>query len=239
MTTNKNIIGYNERLFKDGFRGSLHRARFVWFKQQINRLRIEPKAILELGCFDGKLIDYLDKKPERYVGFDANWEGGLEIARAKWNSIKDFKFINVTKIDDMSLVPNDCFDTFVCMETLEHLPPGEVEGYLEKISRHLDGYVFVTIPNEKGLFCVIKWLVKKMLGHNCEKYTISELYNTILGRMKYVERIDHKGFCYEATIKMLSKYFDVLEVGGQPFPFLPLPFCFTVTILARSKKVRK
>lgn len=227
--------GYNDRLFGSGFRSKLHLARFVWFKQMIHRLKIRPKSIIELGCFDGKLLKYLDHKPERYIGFDANWEGGLDIARAKWYGLDEFKFICASTIDEITLKPSDRFDVFVCMETLEHIPPDEVENYLEKISRHLDGYLFITVPNEKGLMCILKIIVKRLVGQNYDNYTLSEMFNAFIGRMRYVERREHKGFDYDTIIKMVGKYFDILKVAGQPLPFVNYRFSFTVTILGKSK----
>jgi len=44
----------------------LHLARFRWFIREITKLRCPYDSVLELGCFDGKVIDFCPKKPMRY-----------------------------------------------------------------------------------------------------------------------------------------------------------------------------
>ena len=73
--------GYNERLFTKEILGKLHSARFEWLVKSLLRLGWKSETVLELGCFDGKVIDYLPDKPTHYRGLDANWEGGLDIAK--------------------------------------------------------------------------------------------------------------------------------------------------------------
>ncbi|HEY7986877.1 MAG TPA: hypothetical protein VIE17_08145 [Methylophilaceae bacterium] len=94
----------------------------------------------------------------------------------------------------MRLNRNDVFNIAVTMETLEHVPPQMVDAYLRKIAEHLEGYFFVTVPNEKGIVFLAKWLAKKILSKDAESYSISELANATLGRMDLVARREHKGF---------------------------------------------
>jgi len=129
-------FGYNERLFPSGFRSHLHFARFKWVSSEIKRLNAPMSSVIALGCFDGKLIGFLLTEPDRYVGFDANWEGGLDIAWDKWAGHPNLVLKEVTTPDQMNLRPNERFDMWVWMETLEHVPPALVDGYLETIARH-------------------------------------------------------------------------------------------------------
>jgi hypothetical protein len=57
--------GYNERLFSRGLRSKLHYARFNWFVAQLKKRKCSASSVLELGCFDGKLIDFLPGQPLR------------------------------------------------------------------------------------------------------------------------------------------------------------------------------
>ena len=50
------------------------------------------------------------------------------------------------------------------MEMLEHILPKMVDGYLQKIAQYLNGHFFITLPNEKGIFFLTKWLAKKILS---------------------------------------------------------------------------
>lgn len=227
--------GYNERLFSGGLRTSIHFARFEWFKAACIRLDCATDSVLELGCFDGKLIGFLPQKPSRYVGFDANWEGGLDLAKTKWADEPNFSFFKATSPDEMCLSAHDRFHVAVSMETLEHVPPHLVDGYLRKIAEHLDGYLFVTVPNEKGVFFLTKWLLKKWVSKDAETYSMRELVNATLGRMDRVERKQHKGFDYDAMIRQISQHFDVIDVSGHPFSLLPKSLCFGVGIIAKSK----
>ncbi|MEZ2354105.1 class I SAM-dependent methyltransferase, partial [Caballeronia sp. RCC_10] len=145
----KDGYGYNERLFSGGVRGRFHLARFHWVSRELVRRRFAINSVLELGCFDGKLIEFLPAAPKKYVGYDANWEGGLDIAAKKWGGHANFTFYEATQPDQMTLAEDERSDVAVSMETLEHVPPHLVDGYLRKIAHHLDGYLFVTVPNEK------------------------------------------------------------------------------------------
>src|SRR5260370_28172639 len=73
---------YNARLFSGGLRGRLHQARFH-FLAEVTR-DVPKDTIFEIGCFDGKSITHLPKRPIEYVGADAGWEGGLAQARRLW-----------------------------------------------------------------------------------------------------------------------------------------------------------
>lgn len=235
MKNRKKGHGYNERLFSGGLRTWFHLARFDWLLAELKNRRCSAASIVELGCFDGKLLDFLPQSPLRYVGFDANWEGGLDIAKEKWKSHPNFSFHRVTTPEEMRLEADDTFDVAVAMETLEHVPPPMVDGYLSKIASHLDGYFFVTVPNEKGLVFLSKWLAKKLLRADADRYSFSELMNATAGRMSFVARREHKGFDYARLIGEMERHFDVIAVSGHPFGFLPYPLCFGIGIVAKSR----
>src|SRR5919205_2575279 len=83
MMTSEVIESYNQRLFSGNWRSRIHLRRFYWLAAQMRRLRLDGARIIELGCFDGKLIDLLDWPPAYYLGLDANWEGGLEAGKRR------------------------------------------------------------------------------------------------------------------------------------------------------------
>lgn len=172
------------------------------------------------------------------MGFDANWEGGLEIAKVRWQSHPEYEFFQASTPEEMEIPPGMVFNIAVAMETLEHVPPQLVDGFLAKIARHLDGYFFVTVPNEKGLLFLAKWLTKRVLSKDAQPYTVAELVNATLGRMKAVERRDHKGFDYARLASQIGNHFDVVEISGHPFGFLPTSLCFGIGILAKSRTDR-
>ena len=235
MTEEGNGNAYNMRLFSRGLRGRLHSARFHWVIDATQRLSCPTDSILELGCFDGKLIDFLPKKPERYWGLDANWEGGLDLAKERWGDQPGFHFREVTEPEHVNLEASANFQLAVCMETLEHVPPDLVDGYLRAIAKCLDGYFLITVPNEKGLLFIAKWFAKAIFTEDSYRYSFSELLNSIRGRMDRVKRHEHKGFDYDALVAEVSQYFDIVEVSGIPMRSSPRAMWFGVGIIAKSK----
>lgn len=225
--------GYNQRLFSGGFRAWFHYARFRWFQNEVAVRACRTDAVLELGCFDGKLLDFIHPPPARYVGFDADWEGGLGVAAAR--ARVNCRFIKANSAADMRLDADETFTLAVRMETLEHVPPDLVDGYLRTIADHLDGYFFITVPNEKGVVFLAKWLVKQMLRAGGEHYAFTELVNATLGRTDKVARGQHKGFDWQKLAQQVATYFDIIAVSGHPIGIFPPSLCFTVGIVARSR----
>ncbi|MDR5638510.1 MULTISPECIES: bifunctional 2-polyprenyl-6-hydroxyphenol methylase/3-demethylubiquinol 3-O-methyltransferase UbiG [unclassified Thermosynechococcus] len=239
LRKNNDLLSYNERLFSKGIRKHLHLARFQWVSSILLDLKVTQSdySILELGCYDGKLIDFLPVQPYRYVGFDANWEGGLDLAKKKYHNCHQFSFFECKSPEQMSLSSEDRFNMAVAMEIFEHIPESMVDAYLQKIKLHLNGFFFITVPNEKGIVFLAKFLTKKFLlnSKDCEDYSFSDVINSTLGRLNFVERNQHKGFDYRLLINQIEKYFDVIGVFGLPFTFLPASFSFTIAIIAKSR----
>ena len=235
MKSQKDGFGYNERLFSGGMRTRFHLARFGWVQATITKLGINPEKVIELGCYDGKLLSFLSRKPTKYLGLDANWERGLDIARYKWKSEKNYRFIEIRKPDDFEV--DEKFDLAVSMETLEHIPPYLVDAYLAMIAAATHGYFLVTIPNEKYLPFLVKWVAKTIFSKDSEQYSALELFAATFGKMTLVRRNEHKGFDYSALVRQISQHFDVVDVSGHPFGFMPTWFCFGIGVVARSKKI--
>ncbi|MGH8117546.1 MAG: class I SAM-dependent methyltransferase [Rhodanobacteraceae bacterium] len=229
-------VGYNQRLFARGLRAWFHYARFRWFQEEVAARACRTDAVLELGCFDGKLLDFIHPPPARYVGFDADWEGGLAIAASR--AQPNCRFLKATSAADMVLREDEIFTLAVCMETLEHVPPALVDGYLGAIAAHLDGYLFITVPNEKGAVFLAKWLAKRVLRAGGERYTFAEVVNATLGRTDRVARGEHKGFDWQRLLQELVAHFELVEISGHPLGILPPSLCFTIGIVARSRAGR-
>lgn len=228
--------GYTERLFGGrGIRSWLHNGRFLWFRSTLAALDLPYYKVIELGCFDGRLLSFMPTPPERYEGLDADWEGGLSRARIAFSGHRFCRFTKVTTPEAMSFFGDDVFNVAVSLETLEHVPPEMVDGYLRELARVTRGYLLISVPNEKGVVFLTKWLGKKFLGDATLRYRFSEWVAAILGRMDKVERYDHKGFDYDTLIDEIRKHFDVLRVEGVPMSMLPTWCAFTVCILAKSR----
>jgi len=229
----KSEAGYNERLFTKGIRGKLHSARFEWLARSLLRLKCEYQTVLELGCYDGKVIDYLPERPTRYLGLDANWEGGLDVVKDKWGSQSNYVFRKCRMPEEMG-IRGEQYDISICMETLEHIPPQMVASYLEQLAKVTKEYIFVTVPNEIGIVFFFKHIVKWLFG-DTQSYTVSEFLNETLGNTDKVERRGHKGFNYNKLVVQISNYFEIIEVSGHPLAFAPASLNFGIGIIGKSK----
>lgn len=229
----KNEAGYNERLFTKGIRGELHSARFKWLVRSLLRLKCDYQTVLELGCYDGKVIDYLPEKPVRYLGVDANWEGGLDIAEEKWGEQSNYIFRQCTMPEEMG-VSGEQYDISICMETLEHIPPQMVAPYLEVLSKATKEYIFITVPNEIGVVFILKYIAKLLFG-DADNYTAREFINEALGNTDKVKRREHKGFNYNKCVAQISDYFEIVEISGHPLKFFPVSLNFGVGIIGKRK----
>jgi hypothetical protein len=227
---------YSQRLFEESkLRAFYHNARFHWFQSLCRAGALDTSRLLEIGCFDGRLLRYCDPEPDEYVGLDANWEGGLDKAKAKFSGDDRVRFIATTSPASLNEYPDRHFSTVVAQETLEHIDPAILEDYFHETARVLDGKFIATVPNELGPVFATKYLSKKILYEGSEDYTFAEFVNASIGRMDRVRRDNHKGFDYRQLIKSLSRHFKIVSVEGLPFRLLPPALSLTVAIVAKSK----
>lgn len=227
---------YNERLFGRGLRGFLHTARFRWLRRSLQKLSITNATVLELGCFDGKTIDYLPFTPTLYKGYDADWESGLPLAIARWNTFTQYTFIK--SVSPHTFNPGgEQFDISIVMETFEHLPLAELPAYIAKVKAATRQYLFISVPVEKGPVAVGKNLIKKLFLKVDEHYTWKELWYALTGNMKKVARVElgHKGFDYAAFLEQLAGQFEIVSVQGMPLKGITPWLNFSVGIIARPR----
>jgi 2-polyprenyl-3-methyl-5-hydroxy-6-metoxy-1,4-benzoquinol methylase len=227
--------GYNERLFAcRGLRSLYHHSRFNWAAERAKRLGSELRLI-ELGCFDGRLFGMLRHSLEEYVGLDANWEGGLDLARAQWKGEAKARWIQSSDPADLKQFADGHFDLAAALETLEHVPPDLMPRYVEELARVTRGHILVTVPNELGPVFLAKYVAKLALYGGEQPYRMGEVVAATLRRSDRVERDDHKGFDYRHVIAELRRWFDLLEVAGLPRTGLPPALSPTVGIFAKRK----
>jgi hypothetical protein len=233
------LDNYNERLFNGkNVRSKLHLARYTWLAQKLKQYQCSYNSVLELGCFDGKTLEFLELPPQSYDGYDANWEGGLDIGKERWKNHPDYHFHLCTKITDFEPGENT-YDISVCQETIEHLPLAEFNQYIEKLAKATRHLCFISVPNEKGLVFLFKHMFKALTQAKVDRedYSFREIWYTFIGKPEKVERHEkgHKGFDYTALKKDLEKHFDVVETNGLPFGKLPVSLNFTVGFICKKK----
>lgn len=227
--------GYNERLFSSDFlRAHYHLARFKWAASVIRGLKPDIKLV-ELGCFDGKLVDFVEPRLAEYVGFDANWEGGLDLARKKFGSRPEVRLVKADSPDSFDAFADDYFDAAVALETLEHLPPQLLPDFLAQLARVTSGHLIVSVPNELGLVFLFKYAAKRMLYGGSQPYSGREIVAALTGDSDRIARDEHKGFDYRVLAAQIAEHFDVLRVEGLGGLGLPPALSPTIGIVAKTR----
>ena len=213
---------YDQRLFSGGLRSYFHLARFHWLRRNTEGLSGD---VLELGCFNGRALDYLAFKPRAYTGIDAGVEGGIYEAIARFPE-HSFKISND---------PEDIegrFDLGIALETLEHIDRGMVTRYLDRMADAVD-LLLVTVPVEIGPVFGGKHIIKRFMGSH-HPHTLGEFLNQTMGRSHRVPQKDHKGFDYRWLVGEIAERFDIETVEGIPLP-APAWLNFGVGIRAKRR----
>jgi len=226
--------GYNQRLFGGtGLRSYLHHARFRWVRGRIEKERIAAGRVLEIGCFDAKFLQWLPRFPDCYYGIDANWEGGLDIARQKYGEEPRVHLIDSSDPRDLVDLPVG-FNLGVSMETLEHVPAMMLAAYLDVLASHVKGNVIFTVPVEIGPVFAIKWLVKRWILGSAEYYSAREFLFALFGKSSGIARNEHKGFDYREFVHEVEAHFQTVEVESIHGKYFPLWLSFGVGVTATT-----
>ncbi|HYF50537.1 MAG TPA: methyltransferase domain-containing protein, partial [Planctomycetota bacterium] len=233
---------YNERLFSGGVVGGHHNSRFVWLRKQYQKLSAARVSVLEIGCYDGRAIHFIPKEITRYDGFDAGFETndgssgqatGIHAARKQYEGDARFHFHLSTDPADVERLDGE-FDTAVSLETFEHIPPELVDGYILALAKKVRGPVFISVPSEKGIPLLVKTVGAALLGRERNlHYRKGELWNSLLGRMSKVERLEHKGFDYAVLMENFRRHFKSVRCTGVRC-CVPTSLQVTVGFVARN-----
>ena len=227
---------YNERLFAGGgLRSFYHFARFRWVRHKVEQYLGRDLRLIELGCYDGRLFDTLGDRVSEYVGLDANWSGGLDLARQKYRGRAGVTLIEAQTPEEFDRFPDGHFSLAAALETLEHVPPDYVSPFLDQLQRITTGHLFVTVPNELGPVFLAKYLGKRLFYGGEQAYSPAEVMAATLRHSHKIERDDHKGFDYRHVIAEVGKRFEILAVDGLAALGLPAALAPTVGIFAKSR----
>jgi hypothetical protein len=198
------------------------------------KYRPDLTCVAELGCFDARSLDWLPVV-NNYHGYDAGWEGGLEIAKKNYSEFSNFKFYNCqSPIDFLNFSEN--INLFISLETLEHIPPHSLEEYILKICQAKPDWIFISVPNEKGLIFFLKHLIKIFMG-SPNNYSFKEFVAATFSRLDYVSRDEHKGFDWATIYKRIEQDFTSIETVGIPFSSLPLWLNFQIGMVFMKKNI--
>jgi hypothetical protein len=200
----REITDYDRRLFTEGLRRRIHESRFHWLRRETQGL---SGSVIEIGCFNARSLRFLSFTPERYLGLDAGWEGGLDEAIIEFPQYKFLKSID----------PNDIqgsWDVALALETLEHIPrPDTLDVYLENLAQH-SNLLIATVPMEIGPLFAAKFLYKKFVHGYAAQHSFAEFIDQSLGRCERVTQDNHRGFDYRYLVRRVNKHFRIQKVEG-------------------------
>lgn len=207
---------YNERLFSGVVRKYAHEARFNWLNKKLLEYDVCYDLVIELGCFDGRSIQYFPEEPARYYGFDAGWEGGIYRAIEKYHDNPRFIFYISSSPADLAIPDGMKATLVIALETLEHIPPDILDEYLQKIYELMapNSYFIITVPNEKGIVFLSKFLVKALAYRDAHNISLREVYAATFGKTHLIKRDNHKGFDWECLLDQLKQYYKIVELQG-------------------------
>lgn len=129
--------------------------------KKIQKFLVKWWKILEIGFWDGYLLNTLSKEWYKVIGQDLS-EKNIEITKNQWNNKK----IQFLLWDDTGtlLVEDNSLDGFIASEVLEHMTDEGLGFCVQEIYRTLKawGYAFITFPYKEVLnrsthFCPNCW----------------------------------------------------------------------------------
>jgi len=138
MPLDNNFKDYDEYWKNRGFHApSLNRAKII-------SKYIEPGSrILDIGCGDGTIIEYLSKnnEPQEIIGIDIS-QKAVDYVNAR--GYKVFK-IDVFSNEFIEFLKDKKFDYIMITEVLEHVQ--DPEEIILKIKNYFTKAIYISIPN--------------------------------------------------------------------------------------------
>lgn len=112
----------------------------------VNKLEINKKNILDIGCFDGTFLSLIKNRNNNFHGLDAS-DYAITTSKKKSIYVKQFFFDDVTKMP----YPGDYFDLIIAGEIIEHIY--DTDFFLEEVKRLLkrQGFFLISTPNIASL----------------------------------------------------------------------------------------
>ena len=150
------------------------------------------KNVLEIGCGEGFIINYL--KMDNIIGVDFSKEA-IKYAKSA-NPDNNFLTGNIYDIP----FSDESFDIVMALEILEHL--NELEKAIQEIYRVSNNYCLFSVPNEPyfRLMNILRLKNITRLGNNIE----------------HVQNWSSRGF-----EKLIGKYFKIINIS-KPYPTIIL-----------------
>jgi len=175
--------------------------------------------VLDAGCGNGILLDFINKKIKFYYGVDFSREFiRVSVERQKANKISNAKFFNVD-IEEFCKKNKERFDKIFAFDLLEHLYDDQFIKIFSMFYYSLkpNGKIFIHTPNRDYILEVLKnkKILKKQIEHigirNATEY-LKLLKKTGFKNIKtmylphYIKLLSF--FDFLRNIPMVGKYFE-------------------------------
>lgn len=184
MSNKKFDLLYKEWWNKNGACKMLHSINPIRMEFIINKINLENKKILDIGCGGGILTESLSKYSQNITGIDIS--NALIKTAIRHDIKKKIKYFTCD-INDFSKLNNKKFDVITCMEVIEHT---NNKKNLIKILKYLlkkNGSIFISSVN-KNIFSYLylilfaEFITKKIPKkiHNYNKFITPYNLNKLL-----------------------------------------------------------
>ena len=146
---------YEHRALTEG-----HPIQRRWHEMQLELLDwfFIPSAgerVLDVGCGSGVFANRLAELGAQVTAVDSNAESVEYGARTFARDNLEFRR---GLLDELNL-PENSFDSAVCLEVIEHVWPAQTDALLADLRRVLrpGGRLLLTTPNYRGLWPLVEW----------------------------------------------------------------------------------
>jgi ubiquinone/menaquinone biosynthesis C-methylase UbiE len=122
-----------------------------------------PQSVLEVGCGEGFLLDYLaERRPHwRVAGCDIS-AGAIAYAKQHCAACVSLDVADIYHLP----MPSRSVDLVICSEALEHV--ADAPAALAELQRVSRGHVLVTVPHEPFFRILARLAIWLRLGHDPE-----------------------------------------------------------------------
>lgn len=199
----------------------------------------ESIRIFEIGSAYGRLFALLNSRFNiEYTGIEL-YEGLYDDSVRRYGKYPNAKFIHGSALDDENLEDMGKADIVIALETLEHIPDGDVVILLQKIAVRLKGLFVCSVPVEIGPSIALKNIGSALAGYSRHKeYSWRETFYAFSYQLNKLPPHDtgHKGFDWRKLLKNIRMTLNVKKVRRFPSSFLPAWFSTSVFLVAGPAK---
>jgi SAM-dependent methyltransferase len=192
---------------------------------------------LEIGCGPGTAVGpLLERFAVDYTGID-NSEELLGAARRYHGHRPRCRFVQADASDPAHYQPGSA-DIVFALETLEHIPEGQVVRIVERVCRVVRPHLFVaSVPVEVGPALWIKNWGSALMGYDRRSGDLRQTFWAGLYRLDLVPTHDvmHLGFDWRWLAQTIRHNAPMREIRSLPFSFLPKSLTPSVLMVAEPR----